>query len=216
LIEVTDDPDSDRRDVVRVLSSDTGVVIDVLRLANSAMYGDTAEIASLLHPDIVSGKIFAVVADAISESFRASPVGPAANPVTRAGRLSCVPCAPSTRKDQPMITVGMNYNIREGKEQEFESVFTKVLEIMGKMDGHGQTHLYRDVAEPASYLIVSEWSSQPAFEAFISSKQFKNVTDWGKADILTSRPKHEIYGAEPTPATPATGCPMHDNSLQAP
>jgi len=32
------------------------------------------EIASLLHLDIVSGKIFAVVADAISESFRASPV----------------------------------------------------------------------------------------------------------------------------------------------
>ena len=104
-----------------------------------------------------------------------------------------------------MITVGMNYNIRKGKEQEFESVFSKVLQIMGKMDGHGQTNLYRDVAEPCSYLIVSEWSSQPAFEAFIASEQFKNVTDWGKADILSSRPKHEIYGAEPVKTS---GCPV--------
>ena len=110
-----------------------------------------------------------------------------------------------------MITVGMNYRIREGKEQEFEAVFTKVLQIMGKMDGHGQTNLYRDVAEPCSYLIVSEWSSQPAFEAFTSSKQFKNVVDWGKADILASRPKHEIYGAEPTEPTEPTGCPVHAN-----
>ena len=46
LLEVTDDPNSDRRDVVRVLSSDTGVVADVLRLANSAMYGGTGKIAS--------------------------------------------------------------------------------------------------------------------------------------------------------------------------
>jgi HD-like signal output (HDOD) protein len=46
LLEVTDNPDSDRRDVVRVLSSDTGVVADVLRLANSAMYGGTGRIAS--------------------------------------------------------------------------------------------------------------------------------------------------------------------------
>ena len=93
-----------------------------------------------------------------------------------------------------MITVGMNYEIIEGKQGEFEKVFAKVLEIMKAMDGHGESHLYRDVWSANSYLIVSEWSDEGAFDAFTTSDQFRNVVDWGKADILATRPKHEIYG----------------------
>ena len=93
-----------------------------------------------------------------------------------------------------MITVGMNYEIIEGKQGEFEKVFAKVLEIMNAMDGHGESHLYRDVWSANSYLIVSEWSDEGAFDAFTKSDQFRNVVDWGKADILAGRPKHEIYG----------------------
>ena len=119
-----------------------------------------------------------------------------------------------------MVTVGMNYQILAGKEQQFESVFAKVLEIMRGMDGHEKTHLYRDVADPSSYVIFSEWSSKPAFEAFTGSQQFKNVTNWGKEQILASQPKHRIYGdlgaadaarsADSTrAAATAAGCPVH-------
>ncbi len=119
-----------------------------------------------------------------------------------------------------MVTVGMNYQIISGKEQQFESVFAKVLEVMSGMDGHVKTHLYRDVADPSSYVIFSEWSSKPAFEAFTSSAQFKNVTNWGKDQILAARPQHRIYGelgaGEPArsseamhAAAAAAGCPVH-------
>ena len=53
-----------------------------------------------------------------------------------------------------MSTIGMNYEIREGKDQTFEKMFGKVLDIMGKTEGHVKTHLYRDVFETRSYLIV--------------------------------------------------------------
>lgn len=103
-----------------------------------------------------------------------------------------------------MVTVGMNYHIIKGKEEPFEKMFAKVLEVMGQMDGHAETHLYRDVADAQSYLIISEWTSRDAYDKFVTSDQFKKVTDWGKESILASRPKHEVYGAEPTTKG---GCP---------
>ncbi len=93
-----------------------------------------------------------------------------------------------------MITVGMNYNVIPGKDEEFVAVFTKVLGIMGEMPGHGETHLYRDVYDEHKYLIVSEWTDKGAFDGFIASDRFKNVADWGKSNVLAGRPTHEVYG----------------------
>jgi len=113
-----------------------------------------------------------------------------------------------------MITVGMNYKVVPGKDEQFTSVFSKVLEIMSRMDGHKETHLYRDVYAEHDYLIVSEWTSEEAFNAFINSDQFRNVANWGKANVLRGRPTHEVYGRESSPADTAPapgggGCPMH-------
>jgi len=106
-----------------------------------------------------------------------------------------------------MITVGMDYKIVPGKDDEFLAVFRKVIGIMADMPGHTVTHLYRDVDADHDYLIVSEWSDKAAFDAFIASDRFKNVTAWGKENVLRERPKHEVYG-DSTP-TPPAGCPMH-------
>lgn len=95
-----------------------------------------------------------------------------------------------------MITVGMNYNVLPGKQQEFEDKFAAVLDALRAADGHVQSNLYRDVADDASYLIVSEWSDQDQFMQFIRSEAFKNVTAWGKAEILAGRPKHTVYRSE--------------------
>jgi len=94
-----------------------------------------------------------------------------------------------------MITVGMNYEIIEGKETQFEAAFEKVLGAMQSMAGHGQTHLYKEASCPRTYLILSEWEDESAFRAFTSSEQFKNVVDWGKEQILASMPQHQIYGS---------------------
>lgn len=103
-----------------------------------------------------------------------------------------------------MITVGMNYDVVEGKESEFEKVFAKVLHIMNSMAGHAESHLYTDVFSPRSYLIVSEWTDTAAFDAFTKSEQFKNVVEWGKEKILSARPRHQIYGAD---SVDSHGCP---------
>ncbi len=101
-----------------------------------------------------------------------------------------------------MITVGMNYEIIEGKQEEFEAVFAKVLQLMQDMDGHRESNLYRHVIRPNSYLIVSEWTDRDAFEDFTRSDRFRNVVDWGKKQILASRPRHEIYEHSDSPSQP--------------
>ena len=92
-----------------------------------------------------------------------------------------------------MITVGMNYEVLAGKEKIFENAFQGVLEVMKKMPGHCQSHLYQDVHRAGSYLIISEWNDKNAFDSFIHSDQFAKVTTWGKEQILSGRPRHQVY-----------------------
>ncbi len=96
-----------------------------------------------------------------------------------------------------MVTIGMNYNVREGKEETFEKAFRKVVGAMGNMDGHSETQMFRNIDAPNQYLIMSLWSDRSAFDAFIASDTFRNVANWGKEEILAGRPRHEVYG-EPT------------------
>ena len=105
-----------------------------------------------------------------------------------------------------MVTVGMNYQIIEGKNEMFESVFAKVLEVMGKLEGHVKTNLFVDVADRQSYLILSEWSTRQQFSDFIQSEQFRNVANWGKEQVLASRPSHQYYGGDAEPT--ASKCPV--------
>lgn len=105
-----------------------------------------------------------------------------------------------------MVTVGMNYEVLAGKESAFESVFDSVLGLMKSLPGHEETQLFRAVASPQSYLIVSRWRDRGAFDAFIKSPQFLKVTEWGKSQVLAGRPRHEVYGDEPSP--PAGRCPV--------
>jgi heme-degrading monooxygenase HmoA len=116
-----------------------------------------------------------------------------------------------------MVTIGMNYKLIPGKDEEFVSVFTKVMGIMEDIEGHGETHLFRDVHSEHDYLVVSEWTVKSAFDAFIASERFKNVVTWGKENVLRERPKHEVYGdassgtsdnGAPGNGAPS-GCPAH-------
>lgn len=95
-----------------------------------------------------------------------------------------------------MITVGMYYEVKPGKEAEFEEKFDAVAGALDGSPGHVESLLYHQVKKANSYTILSEWDSQEAFMDFIRSDAFKAVTDWGKAEILEGRPRHKIYGRE--------------------
>jgi len=95
-----------------------------------------------------------------------------------------------------MITVGMYYEVIKGKESEFEEMFESVANALNGSPGHTQSLLYRQVKKYNSYTILSEWDSEEAFKTFIQSDEFKNVTDWGKTEILQGRPRHKVYGRE--------------------
>ena len=92
-----------------------------------------------------------------------------------------------------MITVGMNYHVIEGKQQDFEDKFAAVIDSLRAAEGHSSSTLWKDVGDDASYLITSEWSDEQAFTDFIRSDAFRDVTNWGKEQILSGRPQHKIY-----------------------
>lgn len=92
-----------------------------------------------------------------------------------------------------MVTVGMNYHTLPGKQQLFEEKFAGVIGALKAAPGHTNSTLWKDVSDDASYLITSEWSDEGAFVAFIQSQAFKDVTTWGKEQILSGRPQHKVY-----------------------
>lgn len=104
-----------------------------------------------------------------------------------------------------MVTIGMNYKVLPGKEETFETAFNKVVKAMGGIEGHGETHMFRDINDDRHYLIISQWTQRSAFDDFVSSDTFKNLANWGKEEILADRPHHEVYGGDEP--TPAGGCP---------
>jgi heme-degrading monooxygenase HmoA len=104
-----------------------------------------------------------------------------------------------------MVTIGMNYKVIKGKEDTFEKAFRKVVRAMRGIEGHSETHMFRDISDPQHYLIISQWSLKAAFDAFIASDTFKNIANWGREEILSDRPHHEVYGGD-EPGAPGT-CP---------
>jgi heme-degrading monooxygenase HmoA len=92
-----------------------------------------------------------------------------------------------------MTTIGMHYDVVPGKEDEFEKGFLGVLEHLKTLPGHVESHLYEDVAVVGSYVILSQWETKEAFDAFLRSPEFAKVTSWGKAEMLRGRPRHKIY-----------------------
>lgn len=95
-----------------------------------------------------------------------------------------------------MTTIGMHYDVIAGKEAEFKSGFLKVIEHLRTIAGHVESHLYEECSSAGSFLILSVWKSKADFEAFIHSDAFRQVTSWGKAEILRGRPRHKVYTNE--------------------
>ena len=92
-----------------------------------------------------------------------------------------------------MITIGMNYHVIPGKESQFVSAFEGVANALAKAAGHEESKLFCEQNAPNKFLIISQWQDQNAFQAFVSSDAFRNVTNWGASELLSGRPTHKIY-----------------------
>jgi heme-degrading monooxygenase HmoA len=92
-----------------------------------------------------------------------------------------------------MVTIGLYYDMLPGKGSEFERKFQDVVDAMSGVPGHKESALYRRVDDPDSYVIISEWEGQEEFTAFLRSEAFRNVTRWGRENVLRRAPRHKVY-----------------------
>ncbi len=92
-----------------------------------------------------------------------------------------------------MLTVGMYYDVLPGKTDLFRAKFDEVLAVLGATSGHTRSFLYQRVDDPDSFAILSEWSDRQAFLDFIRSDVFRQVTNWGREQVLKRAPRHTIY-----------------------
>jgi heme-degrading monooxygenase HmoA len=92
-----------------------------------------------------------------------------------------------------MVTIGMYYDVIPEQAKLFEDKFAQVLQLMKGMKGHRQSFLYRRVDDPYSYAILSEWDAEEDFAAFIGSDTFRQVTTWGREQVLRGAPRHKVY-----------------------
>lgn len=91
-----------------------------------------------------------------------------------------------------MVTFGLNYDVKPGREEEFEQVTREAINLMETVSGHKETRLYRDVDRPNSYLIYSDWETREDFTAFLKSDAFKQAQTMG-SDMLAAPPRHNVY-----------------------
>jgi heme-degrading monooxygenase HmoA len=92
-----------------------------------------------------------------------------------------------------MVTVGMYYDVIPQQAELFRAKFRDVLAVLDATPGHTRSFLYQRVDDPDSYAILSEWEDREAFLAFIRSDVFRQVTNWGREQVLRGAPRHTIY-----------------------
>jgi heme-degrading monooxygenase HmoA len=92
-----------------------------------------------------------------------------------------------------VVTVGMYYDVIPEKAPVFTAKFREVLAAMQGIAGHTASYLYQRVDEPDSFAVISEWADEQAFYHFIRSDAFKQVTSWGREQVLRNAPRHKIY-----------------------
>ncbi len=103
-----------------------------------------------------------------------------------------------------MVTVGMYYDVIPDKAELFTTKFREVIALLDTMAGHKATYLYQRVDDPFSFAVLSEWDDRQAFVDFVSSETFRQVTSWGREQVLRNPPKHKIYPRSEDMGRPST------------
>jgi len=88
-----------------------------------------------------------------------------------------------------MQTFGLNYDVKPDRAEEFKSTLLELIDIMKSCDGHIETRLFSDVAQPNSMMIYSNWKTKAEFASFFRSDTFQNALKEA-VTMLESKPTH--------------------------
>ena len=92
-----------------------------------------------------------------------------------------------------MMTIGLQYEVRQGKEDQFKKVFAGVIVTLPKMHGHVATRLFEDVLEPGNFLLMSRWKLLRDFKTFARGEGFQRISEWAKAELFRGEPRQQVY-----------------------
>jgi quinol monooxygenase YgiN len=88
-----------------------------------------------------------------------------------------------------MQTFGLNYDVKPEKVEEFKKTLMQLIDAMQGSDGHIETRLFSDVAQPNSMMIYSNWRTKAEFTSFVRSDTFKQALGEAVA-LLEGKPTH--------------------------
>ena len=88
-----------------------------------------------------------------------------------------------------MQTFGLNYDVKPDRVEEFKTALMQLIDAMKSSDGHIETRLFSDVAQPNSMMIYSNWKTKAEFTSFVRSDTFKLAQGEAVA-MLEGKPTH--------------------------
>lgn len=88
-----------------------------------------------------------------------------------------------------MQTFGLNYDVKPERTEEFKKTLMQLIDVMQSCDGHVETKLFSDVAQPNSMMIYSNWKTKAEFADFVRSDTFQQALKEAR-EMLESRPTH--------------------------
>ena len=88
-----------------------------------------------------------------------------------------------------MQTFGLNYDVKPDCTEDFKKTLMQLIETMKGCDGHVETKLFSDVAQPNSMMIYSNWKTKAEFAEFVRSDTFQQALKEA-VDMLESKPSH--------------------------
>ena len=88
-----------------------------------------------------------------------------------------------------MQSFGLNYEVKPERVEDFKSTLMQLIKDMDSHEGHVETKLFSDVAQPNSMMIYSNWKTKAEFVSYFRSESFQEALKEAM-DMLESRPTH--------------------------
>jgi len=88
-----------------------------------------------------------------------------------------------------MQSFGLNYEVKPEHTEEFKKIMADLIAVMEKIEGHVETKVFSDVAQPDSMMIYSNWKTKAQFAGFVRSETFQTAMSNAVA-LLDSKPTH--------------------------
>lgn len=74
-----------------------------------------------------------------------------------------------------MQTFGLNYDVKPESTEDFKEALMQLIDAMQRVEGHIETRLFSDVAQPNSMMIYSNWETKAEFAKFFRSDTFQQA-----------------------------------------